>query len=128
MDRQITGGVAVIEQDGKHLLIKQSKKKPLGGQWRHPGGSFKKGEIPVEGIKRELLEEIGLEIEVLDNEPVHIENIDYGPGYFGFYKAKITGGVFKIDKDEIEDYGWFSPQKIRNLDLMKATKLFYSLH
>jgi len=125
MNKKVTGGVAIINTNNKHLLIKQSTSKPLGGQWRHPGGSFGEGESAKEGIKREIKEEIGLKIKVLGNKPIYIEKIDYKPGYFGFYKASIIGGKLKIDRREIDDYGWFTIEEIKNLDLMKATKSFY---
>jgi len=125
MSKRITGGVAIITRSRKHFLIRQSENKPLGGQWRHPGGSFEKGESKKQGIKREIKEELGLEIKVLGDKPIHIEKIDYKPGYFGFYKAKIIGEKLKLDKREIDDCGWFTTEEIKNLKLMKATKSFY---
>lgn len=123
--KKINGGVAVIEKDGKHFLICQSKNKPLGGYWRHPGGSFKLNESFKEGIKREIKEETGLEIEVIDDNPIHVEKIDYKPGFFGFFRAKLIGGEIKIDENEIEKWGWFNRSEIKKLKLMKATKAFY---
>lgn len=123
--QEIKGGVAVIEKDDKHFLIKQSKNKPLAGKWRHPGGSFNEGETFLEGIKREVKEETGLEVEVIGDKPLHLEQSDYLPGYFGFYKAVIKEGVLEIDNYEIDDYGWFTLEEISKLDLMKGTKEFY---
>ena len=124
MDKQIIGGVAVIEKDGKCLLIKQSKNKPLSGLWRHPGGTFEKGESDADALVRELKEEMDLDIKVLGDKPFHTEKVDYKPGYFGFYKAVIIGGTIKIN-EEIDDYGWFTLEEIKKLPLMKATKSFY---
>ncbi len=125
MTRKITGGVAVIEKDGKHFLIQQSKNKPLDGYWRHPGGSFEKNETEVSGIIREIKEETNLDIKVLNKKPFYIEKDDYEPGYFGFYKAKLIGGNLKIDNFEVADYGFFALDEIKKLKLMKATKSFY---
>lgn len=125
MSRQITGGVAVIEKDGKHFLIQQSKKKPFGGYWRHPGGSFEKNEKETEGISREIKEETNMDISVISQTPFHIEKDDYEPGYFGFYKAKLTGGIIKIDQNEVADFGFFTLEEIKKLKLMRATKSFY---
>lgn len=125
MTKQITGGVAVLEKEGKHFLVRQSKNKPLGGQWRHPGGSFLKGERDIDGVTRELKEEVGLDVDVIDKKPIHIEKIDYKPGYFGFYMAVVKRGALNIDKREIDDWGWFSLKEIKKLNLMKATRSFY---
>lgn len=55
--------VWLLTKDGKILLTQRSENKetnPL--KWEGPGGSVIKGETPIEGAKRETLEEIGLDI------------------------------------------------------------------
>jgi 8-oxo-dGTP diphosphatase len=69
MKGNLIGGVAVIERDGKHLLTQQSKSKPNAGQWRHPGGKFNANEDSVAGLKREIKEEMGLDVDI-DPSPV----------------------------------------------------------
>jgi ADP-ribose pyrophosphatase YjhB (NUDIX family) len=46
-------------------LIKRGS-EPLLGQWSIPGGTLELGESLEEGVARELLEETGLEVKVLD--------------------------------------------------------------
>ncbi len=125
MVKKLSGGVAVIEVEGKHFLIQQSNNKPFGSQWRHPGGSFEENETEAEGIAREIKEEINLDIKVLDEKPIHIEKTDYKSHYFGFYKAVIIGGEMKVDMNEIQGYGYFTIDEIKRLSLMKATRSFY---
>lgn len=125
MIKKIIGGVAVIEKDGKHLLVKQAKYKPMSGKWRHPGGTFEKGENALDCLMRELKEELDLRIRVLDEKPFHVEKIDYMPEYFAFYKAVIIDGKIKMDNQEVEEYGWFTLEEILCLDLMNATRSFY---
>lgn len=125
MTEELKGGVAVIEKDGRHFLLKQSFNKPFGGQWRHPGGYFEKGEGHAGAILRETQEETGFDIEVIDKKPFHSEKIDYAEGYFGFYRALLKGGILKLQKCEAEDCGWFTLEEIKKLDLMRATKSFY---
>lgn len=57
------GGV-VIEND-QVLLIRRGT-EPLIGQWSIPGGTLELGESLQAGVARELLEETGLEVKVLD--------------------------------------------------------------
>ncbi len=124
-DSKLIGGVAIIENDGKHLLIKQSRNKPFSGQWRHPGGKFELGENVANGMKREVKEEVGLEIELVNENPVMVIESDYEPGSFGFFTARFVGGQLRIDKKEIEDVGWFTIEEIKKMDLMNATRRFY---
>jgi 8-oxo-dGTP diphosphatase len=57
------GGV-VIERD-RALLIRRGS-EPLRGEWSIPGGTLELGESLESGVARELLEETGLEVRVLE--------------------------------------------------------------
>lgn len=122
---EIKGAVAVIEKDGKFLLMKQSFSKPFGGQWRDVGGKFLPNENPIEGIKREVKEETNLDIEIVGNKHIAVLKRDDGPGYYYVYKAKYVDGELKIDKKEIEKIGWFTLEEIKKLNLMPSTRIFY---
>ena len=55
------GCYGLVIKDGKILLIKK-KTGPYDGLLDLPGGSFEFGETPEETLKREMLEETGLEV------------------------------------------------------------------
>ena len=55
----------MVIEDGRALLIRRGS-EPLRGQWSIPGGTLELGESLQEGVARELLEETGLEVRVLD--------------------------------------------------------------
>lgn len=57
------GGVVI--EDGRALLIRRGS-EPLRGQWSIPGGTLELGESLQAGVARELQEETGLEVRVLD--------------------------------------------------------------
>lgn len=54
---------AIIFKDNKVLLAKRSTKK-FFGYWDAPGGFLDNGEDPLIGLKREAMEETGVEIRV----------------------------------------------------------------
>ena len=64
-ERPIVGVGGVLIENGKALLIRRGS-EPLLGQWSIPGGTLELGETIVEGIARELLEETGITVRVLD--------------------------------------------------------------
>jgi ADP-ribose pyrophosphatase YjhB (NUDIX family) len=64
-DKPVVGDGGVVIENGRALLIKRGS-EPLLGQWSIPGGTLELGESLQEGVARELLEETGLEVEVLD--------------------------------------------------------------
>ncbi len=55
---------AVIEQDGRVLIAQRPLEGMLGGLWEFPGGKKEPGETLAECLRREIREELGLEIEV----------------------------------------------------------------
>lgn len=57
------GGVVI--ENGRALLIRRGT-EPLKGQWSIPGGTLELGESLQQGVIRELREETGLEVRVVD--------------------------------------------------------------
>jgi len=55
------GGVVISA--GRALLVRRGR-APLEGQWSIPGGMLEVGETLREGVRRELLEETGIEVRV----------------------------------------------------------------
>lgn len=53
---------AVIRQNGRVLLARRAKHKHQGGLWEFPGGKIEAGETPEIALKRELKEELAIEV------------------------------------------------------------------
>ena len=64
-ERPIVGVGGVIIENGRALLIRRGS-EPLRGEWSIPGGTLELGESLQEGVARELREETGLEVRVLE--------------------------------------------------------------
>jgi ADP-ribose pyrophosphatase YjhB (NUDIX family) len=64
-DRPLVGVGGVVIEDGRALLIRRGT-EPLLGQWSIPGGTLELGETLQEGVARELLEETGVTVKVLE--------------------------------------------------------------
>jgi 8-oxo-dGTP diphosphatase len=64
-EQPVVGVGGVVISDGRAVLIRRGS-EPLKGQWSIPGGTLELGETIAEGVRRELAEETGLEVEVLD--------------------------------------------------------------
>src|SRR5271157_4332969 len=58
----IIGVGAVIVDGGRALLVRRAT-EPLKGEWSVPGGMLELGEKLRDGVRREALEETGLEVE-----------------------------------------------------------------
>jgi 8-oxo-dGTP diphosphatase len=64
-DRPVVGVGGVVIEGGRALLIRRGS-EPLRGQWSIPGGMLELGESLQAGVARELLEETGLQVRVLE--------------------------------------------------------------
>ncbi|HYL85734.1 MAG TPA: NUDIX hydrolase [Candidatus Angelobacter sp.] len=64
-ERPVVGVGGVIIDHGRTVLIRRGS-EPLLGEWSIPGGALEIGETLQEGVARELLEETGIEVRVLD--------------------------------------------------------------
>ena len=64
-DRPVVGVGGVIIDEGRAVLIRRGS-EPLLGEWSIPGGTLELGETLEEGVARELLEETGIEVGILE--------------------------------------------------------------
>jgi len=104
---------AIIIESGKVFIAKRKPTGRLSGMWEFPGGKLEYGEIPEQCLKRELREE--LEIDVVIGEHVGTSIYEYGFGTIELmgYKTQILGGKIKLNDHaevawvEAEDLGGF---------------------
>src|SRR5712692_1297094 len=64
-ERPVVGIGGVIIDRGRTLLIRRGS-EPLRGEWSIPGGTLELGESLEEGVARELLEETGITVRVIE--------------------------------------------------------------
>ena len=53
---------ALVDAEGRILIAKRPESAHQGGLWEFPGGKLEPGEMPTEGLARELFEELGVQI------------------------------------------------------------------
>jgi len=109
----ILAATGFIVDDKNRLLI--VKKSPLemvdGGLWVVPGGKIEKKEAIIDGLHREIEEEVGLNVKVIDwiGEDV-FENSGYHYHAQHFLCTPINKKV-KLEK-KLLDYRWIKKNEI----------------
>ena len=127
------GGV-VIDAD-RALLIRRAS-PPLEGQWSIPGGMLELGETLDQGVRRELAEETGLEVAVLELIEA-LERIEPGsrgdgnnPASAGLvqpryhfvildYLCEVRGGILRAGSDA-KDFAWAREDDLARFNLTAA--------
>ncbi len=59
--RYVAAGV-LVDRDGRLLLAQRPEGKAMAGLWEFPGGKIEAGEIPEAALRRELMEELGIDV------------------------------------------------------------------
>lgn len=97
----ITVVAALIEKDNKYLIARRSiESQDVLGKWEFPGGHLEDGETIKEGLKRELLEEIGFTDEFNPKITHHYDEIKSKNGKL-IYNLEIDF-IINVDKSNLE--------------------------
>ncbi len=99
----LVGVGAVVVDLGRVLLIRRGT-EPLKGQWSLPGGMLELGESLMAGVVREVREETGLAVEVVELvellDRIHREEDRVRYHYvIADYLCRLTGGVLQAASD-----------------------------
>jgi len=66
--KEVFASIALIEHQGKYFLQKRPKGKLFADLWEFPGGKIVKGESAKTAVIREIQEELGIDVEVIEPE------------------------------------------------------------
>ena len=90
----------IQDAENRVLVCLRPAGKHLGGLWEFPGGKVERGESPEAALKRELREELGVDVEVLsalDPVPWHYE---WGAIRLLPFYCRITSGMLTPHEHE----------------------------
>jgi 8-oxo-dGTP diphosphatase len=126
-------GAFIVNEKDEVLLMKcGSKSKNRVGHWTIPGGALDYGECFEDAVKREIREELGIEIEVV-SLLVLVDDIIHNEGEHWItsqYHAKIISGEPKnMEPGKCDALQWFPidalPEPITRLSI-EAAKAYLS--
>lgn len=109
---------AIIERGGKVLCTQRSETMTLPLKWEFPGGKIKDGESPEECLRRELNEELGVEVSVGQSLLVTTHHYPVFSVTLHPFKCKIISG--EIALHEHSAMVWLPVDELHSLDWAEA--------
>lgn len=119
MTKLIRVTCAIILDSGKVLCAQRSEKMDLPLKWELPGGKIEENESAAECLKREIIEELNIEIEIIRSfesnfhQYSHSKKIELIPFLCSFSKDRIT-------LKEHKDFCWMEIEMLPEMDWADA--------
>jgi len=111
---------AVIEREGRFLVAKRPSHKRHGGLWEFPGGKLQPGEDLVAAARRELAEELGVQVQSVG--PVDWSIQDAASIFvINFVRTSIVGEPTAREHDAL---AWVAPADLLRYELAPTDRLF----
>ncbi len=113
-NEHIAVAVIFLENDNNEFLIQKASEEK-GGYFSSTGGHVCSGETPLSTIKREVEEEIGINIDNDQIEEYGFLNYDMPLRFLYYLKKNININDVKVQKEEVEYVKYMSVSEIMEL-------------
>lgn len=115
-------GLILNEARDKFLIVKEEN-----GRWELPGGGLDWNALPQDDLKREIREEMGLEVLWVAKYPSYfltdLSGLPEKPRANVVYEVEV-GSLDFTPSDECVEIRFVSPQEAEKLDLFENVRLF----
>ena len=103
---------ALVWRGSRLLIARRPEEGLLGGLWEFPGGKVEPGETPAEAARREVREELGIDVEILGKTAA----IEHAYSHFRItlhlFHARWTGGEIERLETEADSPRWVLPPEL----------------
>ena len=128
--RNITTTRGIVEASGTYLLGQRSATNSNDtGKWEFLGGRPNPDESDAEALAREIHEEAGIYITPLlsgqrpsGNFVRPLRERDTGMYICRFFLVTGFSGEFDLDKNEVQEAAWFTPEQMLGLNMTDASR------
>ncbi len=122
---QVVAGLVFHEK--KLLITQRPEDRHLGGLWEFPGGKIEQGESSESALKRELLEELAIEVDVFELLGEVKHTYPEKSIQLSFFRCVWTGG--NLQCVDCSAFAWVSPSGLGSYTFPEADReLLLKLH
>lgn len=108
---------AAIQRDGRYLVARRTRPADVAGRWEFPGGKVEPDETEQRALAREIREELGVEIAIVDRVPgewpLHDELVLH------LYRATLAGGE-PMPLEQHDEIRWVTIAEFDSVDWLPS--------
>lgn len=126
MRKVVVGIISRKNKKNKQEYLLVLSIQPFGeftGYYYVPGGHLEGQETETDCLKREIKEEINLEVTNL--KKIAETKSDIKGEKVSWYECKVSSYDFELNKKELSNAGFFSQKEMQKLNIWPATKSFF---
>ncbi len=116
--RTVNVTAAIIERGREILISQRLKDSHMGLKWEFPGGKIEHGESPEECLRREIKEELDLDIRVGDRLMIVEHQYEELKVILYCYRCSYLGGETKAK--DCHDFRWVVIGDLKSFDFAEA--------
>lgn len=120
----IIASAIIINELGELLLLERGETKTFQKHWQLPEGKLEENEKPQEALKRELKEELGADVDIMDFETVSHSTLEAkGTKYLALriiFKVTLKENNITLSSEH-SNYKWVKPDQVKSLQLLPGT-------
>ena len=113
-------GAMLEREGGRYLITQRPAKATLPLLWEFPGGRVEEGESDPEALARELREEMGIQVRVLEQViHTHHEYARYDID-FRVYRCRLADAAQEVQHLRVNDHRWVTLQEMSQYEFPAA--------
>ena len=117
--------VGILRENGRVLVCQRKKNSRYELKWEFPGGKVESGESAQDCVKRELREELSIEVERIGDIKSQVNRYDDG-GHFDVTYCFVLQFSGRPVNNAFEEIRWVTLAELRSMDILEGNKAFVS--
>ncbi len=113
--------VGILKRNGKILACQRKKGSRYGLKWEFPGGKLEPGETALQCVRRELAEELAIDVRAVQETEYETAVYDDG-GKFEVAYCHITDFTGEPKNNVFETIRWVDLHELKRLDMLEGNR------